>query len=111
MSKVNTEINVKAFTFVPFDALNDQHLNEYNSRANSMFTGEAFLVLGQPIEKDKETLRLEQEAKEKKLAERDPLASTEEEDPASLIIPINCKEIDRLHYHIRAIENDCHIIP
>jgi len=76
-----------------------------------MFTGEAYLILGQPVEKDKETLRLEQEAKEKKLAERDPLASTEEEDPASKIIPINCKEIDRLHYHICAIENDCHIVP
>ena len=45
------------------------------------------------------------------MAERDPLASTEEEDPASKIIPINCKEVDRLHYHIRAIENDCHIVP
>ena len=40
------------------------------------------MILGQSTEKDKETLRLEQEAKEKKLAERDPLASTEEEDPA-----------------------------
>jgi len=48
-----------------------------------MFTGEAFAILGKPVEKDKETLKLEQEAKEKKLAERDPLASTEEEDPAS----------------------------
>ena len=48
-----------------------------------MFTGDAFAILGKPVEKDKETLRLEEEAKQKKLAERDPLASTEEEDPAS----------------------------
>lgn len=61
-----------------------------------MFTGDAFMILGSPVEKDKETLRLEQEAKDKKAAERDPLASTEEEDPSSKIIPINCKEIDRL---------------
>ena len=27
---VNPETNVKAFTFVPFDKLNDQHINEYN---------------------------------------------------------------------------------
>jgi len=45
------------------------------------------------------------------MAERDPLASTEEEDLNAKIIPINCKEIDRLHYHICAIENDCHIVP
>ena len=39
------------------------------------------------------------------------MASTEEEDPESLIVKINLKEIDRLHYHVLAIENDCHIIP
>ena len=43
--------------------------------------------------------------------ERDPLESTEEEDPESLIVKINLKEIDRLHYHVRAIETECHIIP
>jgi len=39
------------------------------------------------------------------------LASTEEEDPESLIVKIDLKEIDRLFYHVRAIENDCHIVP
>ena len=37
--------------------------------------------------------------------------STEEVDPESLIVRINLKEVDRLLYHVRAIENDCHIIP
>jgi len=55
-SKVNAELTVNAFTFVPFDALNDQHKAEYNARAQSMFTGEAFMILGKPVEKDKETL-------------------------------------------------------
>lgn len=41
----------------------------------------------------------------------DPLASSEEEDPASLIVPVNLKEIDRIHYIVRAIENDCSIAP
>ena len=45
------------------------------------------------------------------MAERDPLASTEEEDPEASIVRIDLKEVDRLHYHVRAIENDCHIIP
>ena len=32
-------------------------------------------------------------------------------DPEALIVRINFKEIDRLHYHVRAVENDCHIVP
>ena len=39
-----------------------------------------------------------------------PEPSTEEEDPESLIVRVNLKEIDRLHYHIRAIENDSFVI-
>jgi hypothetical protein len=39
------------------------------------------------------------------------LADTEEVDPESLIVKLDFKEIDRLHYHVRSIENDCHIIP
>lgn len=45
------------------------------------------------------------------MAERDPLASTDPEDLLEKVIPINCKEVDRLHYHVCAIENDCHIVP
>ena len=41
----------------------------------------------------------------------DPLASTEEEDGADKEALINLKEIDRLHYHVLAIENDCHVVP
>lgn len=58
-NKVNPDQNVNAFTFVPFDALNDQHKHEYNLRAQQMFTGDAFMILGKPVEKDKETLRAE----------------------------------------------------
>ena len=43
--------------------------------------------------------------------EFDPLASTEEEAGSNVPKPVNLKEIDRLHYHVRTIENDCHIIP
>ena len=28
-----------------------------------------------------------------------------------MIVPIDLKEIDRVHFLVRAIENDCHIIP
>ena len=39
------------------------------------------------------------------------MASSEEEDPASLIVPVDLKEIDRVHYLVRAIENDCQVTP
>lgn len=39
------------------------------------------------------------------------MASTEEEDENSKFVPINFKEVDRLHFTVLAIENDCHIVP
>ena len=39
------------------------------------------------------------------------MASTEDDDPDSLIQKVDFKEIDRLHHHVLAIENDCHIVP
>ncbi len=39
------------------------------------------------------------------------MASSEEEDEAAKIVPVNLKEIDRVHYLVRAIENDCQIVP
>lgn len=43
--------------------------------------------------------------------EKDPLASTEEEDPNANFVPCNLIEKDRLQFTVYAIENDCHIIP
>lgn len=43
--------------------------------------------------------------------EKDPLASTEEEDPQANFVARNLTELDRLQFTIYAIENDCHIIP
>ena len=45
------------------------------------------------------------------VAERDPLASTEEEDPNAGFVPRNFTELDRLQFTVLAIENDCHILP
>lgn len=53
----------------------------------------------------------EPEVAKTSVKEIDPLASSEEEDPNSLIVPVNMKEIDRVHYLVRAIENDCQVIP
>ena len=91
--------------FEPFPALNDQHKDKYDAFAAQLFTGEPMKVLLK-VEPDEGA---KVEAVEKK--PQGELSSTEEVDPESLIVKINMKEIDRLHYHVRAIENDCHIIP
>ena len=103
------------FTFRPFPALNDQHKDKYD-KINTILTGNPKLVLpggqvepvkaaGDPPEGG------EAEVAKTSVKEIDPLASSEEEDPNALIVPVNMKEIDRVHYLVRAIENDCHVIP
>lgn len=91
--------------FEAFPLLNDQHRDRYDAFATQLFTGEPMKVLHK-VEPDEGA---EVAAVEKKV--QGELSSTEEVDPESLIVRINLKEIDRLHYHVRAIENDCHIIP
>lgn len=39
------------------------------------------------------------------------MASSESEDEAAKIVKVNLKEIDRIHYIVRAIENDCQVVP
>lgn len=51
----------------------------------------------------------EAEATEPK--ERDPLASTEEEDENAGFVARPFLEVDRLQLTVYAIENDCHIMP
>jgi len=102
--------SVSGMRFQQFPALNQQHLAEYNILANLPFTGnwaEIYKTVENPEEM--EELRLKRE--EKANQEKDPLESSSDEDLESLVVKINLKEIDRLHYHVRAIENDCHIIP
>lgn len=96
--------------FQQFPPLNDQHVSEYNSLANLPFTGN-WAKIHKVVENPEEQEALRQKREEKANREKDPLESTSEEDPESLIVKINLKEIDRLHYHVRAIENDCHIVP
>jgi hypothetical protein len=63
------------------------------------------------VEDKKEEEEMKKKKESKGNVEKDPLASTEEEDPDSYVVKIDLKEIDRLHYHIRAIDHDCHIVP
>jgi radial spoke head protein 9 len=99
-------------TFRPFPALNDQHKEEYD-KITTMLTGNAKLI-HKKVEPEKsagEAGGEEEQVAKKTLKEIDPLASSEEEDPNAMIVPVDLKEIDRVHFLVRAIENDCHIIP
>ena len=98
------------FAFKPFPTLNDQHRDLYD-HITTMLTGNPKLV-HRKVEPEKSADAEQEELQQKKtVKEVDPLASSEEEDPNALIIPIDLKEIDRVHYIVRAIENDCNIIP
>lgn len=97
-------------TFKQFPALNDQHVADYDQMANMPFSGD-WAKVHKKVEDPEEQEALRKRHDEKAHKEVDPLESTEEEDPQSLIVKINLKELDRLHYHVRAIENDCHIVP
>lgn len=76
-----------------------------------MLTGNPKLI-HRKVEPEKSAEAQDQEEQQKKVVkEVDPLASSEEEDPNALIVPVDLKEIDRVHYIVRAIENDCHVVP
>ena len=99
-------------TFRPFPALNDQHKDEYD-KIKTMLTGNPKLI-HKKVEPEKTAAEAggeEEQVAKKTLKEIDPLASSEEEDPNAMIVPVDLKEIDRVHYLVRAIENDCHIVP
>jgi radial spoke head protein 9 len=98
------------FSFKPFPTLNDQHKELYDGQ-KSMLTGNPKLI-HKKVEPEKSAEAQDQEeAAKKPVKEVDPLASSEEEDPNALIVPVDLKEVDRVHYIVRAIENDCHITP
>jgi radial spoke head protein 9 len=97
------------FTFKAFPALNDQHKGEYD-KISTMLTGNPKLI-HKKVEPEKSAEAQEEDQPKKVVKEVDPLASSEEEDPNALIVPVDLKEIDRVHYIVRAIENDCHVVP
>lgn len=100
--------STNGMVFEAFPDLNDQHKEEYDKMAGQLFKGEPMFVhksVEVPIDPAVEA----QKAADKKAREEDELASTVEEEEE--VVKINLKEIDRLHYHVLAIENDCHIIP
>lgn len=100
--------STNGMVFEAFPALNDQHKEDYDQMAGQLFKGDPTLVhksVEVPI--DHEAVAKKEAAR--KAREEDELASTVEEEEE--IVKINLKEIDRLHYHVLAIENDCHIIP
>jgi len=98
------------FKFKAFPTLNDQHLKtfEETNRRAGLFKGEPNLILIE-VAKPAEEAPVEEAPKTEK--EKDPLASTEEEDPMANFVPRNLTELDRLQFVVYAIENECHIVP
>jgi len=99
------------FVFKPFKSMNDQHKEKYNALVG-FFTGDPAKVL---VKVEPEVDPEAEEAPEEPVAEEevtvDPLASSEEEDPNKNFVARDLTELDRLHYTVLAIENDCHILP
>jgi len=86
------------FKFKPFPAVNTQHNDKVDSIVQ-LFSGEPNRVY---IRVEKEVSPEEAEAEKvaaeqpKPVVEKDPLASTEEEDPNAGFVPRNFTELDRL---------------
>lgn len=78
--------------------------------AGLSFTGN-WAKVHKTVENSEEQKALRIKRREKAEKHKDPLESTSEEDLQQNVEMINLKEIDRLHYHVRAIENDCCIVP
>lgn len=76
--------------------------------AGQLFKGEPMFV-HKSVEVPIDPAVVAQKEADRKAREEDELASTIEEEEE--VVKINLKEIDRVHYHVLAIENDCHIIP
>ena len=99
------------YKFKAFPELNDQH-QEKVDEFRGLFQGEPNLIHIKVVEeKTQEELEAEAAKEAEPKPERDPLLSTEEEDPNANFVPRNFTELDRLLYTVRAIENDCHIVP
>lgn len=97
------------YKFKAFPKLNDQNVDKFDT-IKGLFIGDPnFVHIRVAPEKSEEEAVPDQ--KESAPKERDPLASTEEEDPNAGFVPRNFTELDRLQYTVYAIENDCHIVP
>ena len=96
------------WAFKKFRELNTQHKEKYDGIVGG-FRGDGKHVY---IQVDGHREEGEEAVKEEKSEkERDPLASSSEEDPLKDFIPRNLTEEDRLLYIVHAIENDCNIVP
>jgi radial spoke head protein 9 len=99
------------FKFKNFPTLNDQHFEAFDS-IQGLFSGDPNkihinVVPEKPPGDDNDAAQDNVEPPK----EKDPLASTEEEDPNASFVPRNFTELDRLQITVYAIENDCHIMP
>ena len=98
----------KDYTFKQFRKLNTQHAEKYDGMQEGFRGNGAHVYITVEGHRDTDSPRSVQDKSDK---ERDPLASSSEEDPNKDFIPRNLTEEDRLLYTVHAIENDCNIVP
>jgi len=100
------------FKFQAFPSRNDQHDDKFD-QISGLFTGDANKVIFQsePEKAPADDEAAQQQVTKEPPKEKDPLASTEEEDPNANFVHRNFTELDRLQMTVYAIENDCHILP
>ena len=98
----------KDFKFKQFRSLNTQHKDKYDGIEGGFRGNGSHVYITVEGHREEGEAPPEEEKEEK---ERDPLASSSEEDPNKDFVPRNLTEEDRLLYTVHAIENDCSIVP
>jgi radial spoke head protein 9 len=99
------------FSFKAFPAHNTQHKDKVDAMLTPFTGNHNFVHIRVEPEISPEEAEAAANAEPEPEAPLDPLASTEEEDPNANFVPLNFTELDRLHFTVQAIENDCHIMP
>ncbi len=101
-----------SFIFSELPELNLQHIKHADSQTD-FFTGEpekVLVTLQKEGEEGEEEEQKEKEEEEEQKEKKDDLSDTSEEQEI-IIPPKNFTELDRLAFTVRAIENDCDVVP
>jgi hypothetical protein len=96
------------FTFIEMPEIFMPH-SDYANNYNGYFTGDPNTVL-QALEKKEEEDKKDEDKKDEDPDKKDD--SKKEDVEVKPVLPLrDFKEIHRLSFTVRAIENDCHICP
>ena len=95
------------YLFTPLPEMLDQHKADVDLLKDT-FSGEPDKVL---VENEVKKEENPDESEEKTNKKEEQLDSDSEEDESEKIIPTNLKEVDRLGFVVRAIDNETSVVP